>query len=110
MLESLLQSLTADADVLGAEVPPPGEAAGPAHLAGVVVGGAVGGADRPHHALAPLGARAARDALPRRLAEAAVGGAAQVGALVQTCDGCDNTNGKISRYELPYAVIGSRYL
>ena len=78
-------SLTADADVLGAEVDPP-RAAGPAHLADVVVGGAVGGADRPHHALAPLGARAAGDALPRRQAEAAHVRAAQQGALVQTCD------------------------
>ena len=75
--------LTADSDVLGVEVDPP-PAADPPHLADVVVGGAVGGADRPHHALAPLCARALGDALPARLAKAApVRPAAQQGALVQ---------------------------
>ena len=67
--------LTADADVLCRDVGPLPAAGGPAHLAEVVVGGAVGGADGPHRALAPLGARARRDALPRRRAEAASVGA-----------------------------------
>ena len=78
--------LTADADVLCRDVGPLPLAGGPAHLAEVVVGGAVGGADGPHRALAPLGARARRDALPRRRAEPARPlPAAQRGARVQAC-------------------------
>ena len=79
--------LTADADVLCGDVGPLPAAGGPAHLAEVVVGGAVGGADGPHRALAPLGAGARRDALPRRRAEAARPlPAAQRGARVQPCE------------------------